>query len=166
MGQTQDLIITPHKQRADSQRVVLEQMEISLQTPAATVGQQRLRERQPLGGDVGHLDLPAHASHALMDRGGVASYLGDLVADRPFGLLGSIRTTSAATDVPSLASLLVDPVRLQKSLYICSAKTAATACSNSQPVLYWVLPRPGGGVKPRIAASALANRRSSAWAWL
>ena len=39
--------------------------------------------------------------------------------------------------------------------------TASLVQSNSQPVLYWVLPRPGGGVKPRIAASALANRRSS-----
>jgi chromosome partitioning protein len=44
--------------------------------------------------------------------------------------------------------------------------TASLVQSNSQPVLYWVLPRPGGGVKPRVAASALANRRSSAWAWL
>jgi hypothetical protein len=49
---------------------------------------------------------------------------------------------------------------------LCSARTVATAFSNSQPTVNWTLPRPGGGVNARTAASACSSRRCSARAWV
>src|SRR3990172_4562116 len=117
MAQTADLLITVYVQRVDTQRTILQQMEVTLQTPAAPVMQGRLRKRQALSGATTGQHAPAHPLARSLDRFLPALDPLDDVPNRDLLVHGSIRTGAAAPCVTRSPSLLRRPTDVQQTLH-------------------------------------------------